>query len=379
MVERTQITLIYQYNDNWIGGTYYILNIIKALNMLADEMKPQLNIITDKDSTTSIITAINYPYIKLYTFDKELNFFLDKLNRLYAKIFGDVFFKKALPYEGINNVYPVPEYLSTKNLRNYYYWIPDFQEHHLPHFFSEKEIRSRVVMQKAIVKANVPVIFSSKNALDDFNAFYPNNNNKKRVLNFVSILTDHYKTLNIKALLQKYNISKRYFIICNQFWKHKNHQVVLEAAKKLINKYDDFQIIFTGKEHDYRNPDHVNLLKQFVNQNALNNDVLFLGFIDRDEQLQLMKHAVCVIQPSLFEGWSTVVEDCKAINQLILVSDIPLHREQCTENKVFFDPYNVDDLSDKMVSLLNNPFVLTENDYAQTCYNFAKNILTLFP
>ena len=41
--------------------------------------------------------------------------------------------------------------------------------------------------------------------------------------------------------------------------------------------------------------------------------ISILGFISRQDQLSLMRDAIAVIQPSLFEGWSTVVEDCKAI------------------------------------------------------------------
>jgi glycosyltransferase involved in cell wall biosynthesis len=46
-----------------------------------------------------------------------------------------------------------------------------------------------------------------------------------------------------------------------------------------------------------------------------------------------------VIQPSLFEGWSTVVEDAKAIGRPLIVSDLPVHKEQ-TENlaNVWFFP-----------------------------------------
>ncbi len=45
----------------------------------------------------------------------------------------------------------------------------------------------------------------------------------------------------------------------------------------------------------------------------------FLGFIDRGEQLQLMKNSIAIVQPSLFEGWSTVVEDTKAMQSCNII------------------------------------------------------------
>ena len=68
------------------------------------------------------------------------------------------------------------------------------------------------------------------------------------------------------------------------------------------------------------------------------------GFIDRREQLALMKGARFLIQPSLFEGWGTVLEDAKVLDKSVLLSDIPVHREQQNDKCTLFDPYDADDL-----------------------------------
>jgi glycosyltransferase involved in cell wall biosynthesis len=41
-----------------------------------------------------------------------------------------------------------------------------------------------------------------------------------------------------------------------------------------------------------------------------------------------MRAAALIIQPSRFEGWSTVVQDAKALGRPLICSDIPVHREQ---------------------------------------------------
>ena len=38
------------------------------------------------------------------------------------------------------------------------------------------------------------------------------------------------------------------------------------------------------------------------------------------------------MQPSLCEGWGTVLEDAKVLDKAVLLSDIPVHREQKNEN-----------------------------------------------
>src|SRR5690606_13213676 len=56
--------------------------------------------------------------------------------------------------------------------------------------------------------------------------------------------------------------------------------------------------------------------------------VKLLGLVPRDKQVAIFRHATLVVQPSLFEGWSTVVEDVKALGRPILASDLDVHREQ---------------------------------------------------
>jgi glycosyltransferase involved in cell wall biosynthesis len=73
---------------------------------------------------------------------------------------------------------------------------------------------------------------------------------------------------------------------------------------------------------------------------------MVLGFIDRTEQLVIMKNSEYVIQPSLFEGWGTVVEDAKVLDKTILLSDIPVHREQMNEKCILFDPYDPVELAE---------------------------------
>jgi len=48
-----------------------------------------------------------------------------------------------------------------------------------------------------------------------------------------------------------------------------------------------------------------------------------------------MRRAAAILQPSRFEGWSTVVEDAKTLGKPILVSDLSVHREQAPPGGVF--------------------------------------------
>lgn len=376
MDERKQITLLYQYNDNWIGGSYYIINIIKALNCLDDFEKPNIHIQYAFGTSIDEIKKINYPYIEYFSYSFDI--FERIINKLSRVFFGKNLIKIKLKGESIKNLYPMSHSINKKNINNFFYWIPDFQDRYLPHLFSNKEINERKEVQEIIVKKEYPVIFSSYSALGDFDKFYPNNKNRKEVLHFVSVIEEDYLKLDINQLKKKFGISRDYFISPNQFWQHKNHVTLIKAVKILKENCIDVLVVFTGKEYDHRNPNYTDELKQLVVDNHLQKNVLFLGFIDRNEQLQLMKNSIAVVQPSLFEGWSTVVEDVKALNHVIVLSDLALHREQISENTIFFEPANENDLAIKLNFAATNDLRNGLFDNRKSQISVAKKVISLF-
>jgi glycosyltransferase involved in cell wall biosynthesis len=104
--------------------------------------------------------------------------------------------------------------------------------------------------------------------------------------------------------------------------------------------------VMTGQMSDYRNPEYINKLKNMMEQATIASHIKLLGFIDREEQIAVMKNAKYVIQPSLFEGWGTVVEDAKVLDKTVLLSDISIHREQKNDKCILFDPYSPEKLAE---------------------------------
>ena len=91
-----------------------------------------------------------------------------------------------------------------------------------------------------------------------------------------------------------------------------------------------------------------------------------------------MKNAIALIQPSLYEGWSTLVEEAKALNQFIILSDIPVHREQIDQNADFFDPFNAAELAGKIICQLDKPQKIKQLDYKQNIVEFGEKIMEVF-
>ncbi len=365
------LTFFFDYSG-WAGGVIYKLNIIYSLNLLPDEEKPELFIYYNSISPIEDIKKINYPFIKYFKFETyPPSAIVSTLSFISIKLLGKSFLFKEKP----DLVYPYVNFLSYG--KRSFFWIPDFQERYLPDFFSASEILARTKWHKNIAanKKGV-VVFSSNDALNDFTTFYPDYKCKTALVRFACILPE-FKHLEIDGLREKFGIKKHFFIVTNQFWAHKNHKVILDAIVLFKSREIDFQVVFTGSTQDKRNLDFFTSLHDFIVHNEIIKRVVFLGFIDREEQLKLMDEAIAIIQPSLFEGWSTVVEDAKALSQHIILSNIKVHKEQVSENCTFFDPHDSNDLGVIMERYLTDIPERTQIDYTTNIQRFGREFLNV--
>ena len=227
-------------------------------------------------------------------------------------------------------------------------WIADFQHMHLPKMFSKDELDERNKAFLDWIKYSDAVLLSSYDALEDLKNFTSVNIEKVKVLQFVSQPDVRYNSLTAedeRKLYIKYDLKKDFYYIPNQFWKHKNHMLVFEAIKILKERKIEISLVCTGYMNDYRNADYVESIYKYVKSNNLEGNIKFLGLIDYGDVFALMKYSKAVINPSLFEGWSSTVEECKSVGKNMILSDLNVHKEQ-SPNSVFFDRYDVNSLVD---------------------------------
>ena len=78
---------------------------------------------------------------------------------------------------------------------------------------------------------------------------------------------------------------------------------------------------------------------------GLRSQYRLLGMIPRDDLYALMHASAAVLNPSLSEGWSTTVEEARSLGAPLLLSDLPVHREQAGDEASYFDRYSSDSLA----------------------------------
>jgi glycosyltransferase involved in cell wall biosynthesis len=225
-------------------------------------------------------------------------------------------------------------------------WIPDFQHRILPHLFDGREINKRDTGIAALASDARTIVFSSESAAADFRRFYPDSRAKLEVLHFHTYPTAEWFEGDPAGVQRQFHLPDRFFLVSNQFWQHKNHTTLFEALG-LLRARDIFpEVVCTGSPHDFRNKEYFNEILRRLHELGVARQVHLLGLISRQEQVQLMRRSLAVVQPSLFEGWSTVVEDARTLGKTILLSDLDVHREQNPPGAAFFRRSSAEDLAD---------------------------------
>lgn len=233
-------------------------------------------------------------------------------------------------------------------------WLPDFQHLHLPEMFNDTERFSRTRIFLRAAKLATRIILLSEAARKDFESFAPGYAYKAKVLQPISYVPPSLYNYDLNSILHLYHLPEKFIYLPNQFWKHKNHERAFQAVKILRENGVKVSIVCTGNSVDWRYPAYFTDLWQKLSQWNIQNQIIYLGLIPHEHVLLLMRQSICVLNPSLFEGWGITVDEARSVGKQVLLSEIPAHREQNPPRATFFDPYDPEDLAKKLAQIWLN-------------------------
>lgn len=233
-------------------------------------------------------------------------------------------------------------------------YIFDFQHKYYPNLFSDSDIAYREAIFKRQIKNSKYLLVNAQDVKKDIDIYFPNHKCKIFVLPFKP-----FQQLNVqKRDISKYNLPEKFYIISNQFWIHKSHLTAFEALEIIYNEgNNNLHMVCTGVMEDYRNPNYINSLKKKVNAMKCKKNIHFVGYIPKEDQIEMIRRSCGLIQPTLFEGGpgggSTYNAIC--LGKTCLLSDIDINREASIYEKVYyFERSNPSDLARLMVKHMND-------------------------
>ncbi|MBP2655276.1 MAG: glycosyl transferase group 1 [Firmicutes bacterium] len=349
MIATTRVGIPLTGGKYWHGGVSYIETLVKSVTALPKSERPELYLVIS-DHTLPHFECYqpflsHFDGIIMLSPNPPAGDLVDKLGKapVWCHNFNELFAIIDFYYPVNSDVLPYPQAAS---------WIPDFQHKALPEFFSEYEHNSREdQFQKVAAEAQL-VIFNSHDAEADFKKYYPASKAVTKILPAAIYPEEDWYTADPSAIQAKYNLPPRFVLCSNQFWIHKNHLTLFRAAALIKSAGQAIHIVCTGPTDDYRAPAYFTYLQNEITRMKLDDSITVLGLIPRSDQLQLLRRCMFVVQPSLFEGLSLIVQECRAFGKPLLLSDLDIHKEY--QYGTLFNRLSPEDLAARMVNLLSD-------------------------
>ena len=133
-------------------------------------------------------------------------------------------------------------------------------------------------------------------------------------------------------------------------WMHKNHDVLLRALQWLrCEKQITVHAVFTGFDQDtgYRVADE-------AREYGIEDQVVLLGYVSREELAYLYVHAQALVFPSLFEGFGIPLVEAMAAGCPVLAADATSLPEVGADSVLYFPPSSAEDLGEAIMQLVGD-------------------------
>ena len=228
-------------------------------------------------------------------------------------------------------------------------WFPDFQHRRLPQLFPAAARWRREAGFRMQIASGRTVMLSSESSHRDFSKFYPGASNEVCVVRFATGPSPAFLTANPAEIVAQYQLPEKYFYLPNQFYTHKNHQLVVDALAILAQRGFDAVVCASGSTEDRRERGHFDEVMGRVRSLGLEKRFVHLGTIPLSHVYALLRACTGLINPSRSEGWSTTVEEAKSFGVPMILSDLDVHREQTAGTARYFGTDDPATLADHLM------------------------------
>lgn len=288
-----------------------------ALMGVAAEIARQLNVITCSDDANGIVRAARISQ-------------------------ADMVFPTMLPLDAI--ALPRIGYLF------------DFQHRYMPQLFSTRTRRNRDRAFARIAADCNGLVVNSRAVARDVTRWLGVPPDRVLGMPFAPYALPWWCDIDPIGVAERYRISNHYLIICNHFWKHKDHVTALRAFAILRSEFtsQNLQLVLTGDPIDHRDPGHYRRLVSLASKLDIDRYTHFLGLIPKRDQLALLRGCAVLLQPTLFEGGpgGGSVYEAIGLGVPAVVSDIPVNLEINQGDVRFFRAGDSMDLAEKIAQVL---------------------------
>jgi glycosyltransferase involved in cell wall biosynthesis len=156
----------------------------------------------------------------------------------------------------------------------------------------------------------------------------------------------------IARVIGKYRLPPRYFFYPAQFWRHKNHQLIVRALRRIADQTGErIPVVFCGSYVDYhRAMNFVDVMK-LADEMGLRDQVHYVGLVPNEDMPALYRASAGLVMPTFFGPTNLPPLESWHYGRPVITSDIPGLREQTGDAGLLVDPRAPAALADAMLRL----------------------------
>lgn len=336
------------------GGVTYLNQLFKHLSII-DE-KNEYIIITTKRGKKAL--HINYKNFQVFSFKMPslspiLRLFWEQfcLWHILKKRKADILYSPAnigLIFHSFPTVLMIqtvaPFDLKMIKKQNIYYQLK----------FNLLKILTTLSVEKAR-----NVIFITNKAREELSHYYKLPERKTSVIYHgrSTLFRPDLDYNRLQEIKKKYGLGEFILYISN-IYQYKNFWELIKAFSLIKDEVNpDLKLALVGKSFDNR---YTESLKALVSSEKMEDRVIFFGYIPYEEVPFLYVLCKLFVYPSTCESFGMTLVEAMACGSPILASNIEPMPEICQDAAIYIDPYNPQDIAEKIQTTLTNDTLIRD-------------------
>jgi glycosyltransferase involved in cell wall biosynthesis len=251
-------------------------------------------------------------------------------------------------FDIIHNPYQFPIILNFK--QKYIVTIHDLIQILFPNENQKIVYICQKMMFPKIVQSIDKIISDSHHTKQDIIKHFKIPEDKIKVIHLAA--SENYRPLNEKEIInikQKYNLNYPFILYVGTLEPRKNIPTLLKALYKLKKQGIKHKLVITGKKGwKYKS------IFETIDKLNLQKDVIFTGYVPDEDLPALYNAADLFVYPSLYEGFGLPPLEAMQCGTPVITSNTSSLPEVVGDAGIMVNPYDVDELANKMYEVLTN-------------------------
>ncbi|RJQ27160.1 glycosyltransferase family 1 protein [Candidatus Parcubacteria bacterium] len=220
--------------------------------------------------------------------------------------------------------------------------VHDMVHHRYPETMSLPNLLAeRMLLRRSIRKSN-KIITDSWATANDILSIYKVDPSKIRVIN-PGVPPISYKNEDFGP------VPKKYLLFVGTLDPRKNVIRILKAFEQIDPISRGLHLVLVGGK-GWKN---IDLLRQ-LDRHRLKSNIHMKGYICREELSALYRNALCLLFPSLYEGFGFPILEAMASGTPVITSNISSMKEVSGDAAYLIDPYNINEIAGAMLDVMEN-------------------------